>query len=690
MGVKIPFNSFAAGEISDSLSARYELQKFKSACKALQNFIVELHGDARRRPGTYFLEDLGGDAVLLPFSFSSDPSQNYVLVFSNLKIRIANQTGFLKSAGVPIEIVSPYTTSQLTGISWAQSGDVVYLAHKSHALRKLTRAAALSWNLTTVSVDPTIAAPTGGAGTFTAGPLAAGQVAAPATQTVRYKLASVDAKGQVSLGSSAISVTSARETPDWIQGDSITLTWSAATGAVEYQVFRESGGYYGLVGVSDGTSFRDVKYAAETTKTPLEANNPFSGNNHPGLVAFHEQRLVLAGAALKPQTFYASQVGNFEGFAKSKPLKDDDPYEYTIASGSIDAINWVSSFGELLLGTGGAEYKASGGNETITPSNVQIKQQSYWGSAQLPPLIIGNSILHVQRQGSKVRDLFYSLEKDGYAGNDLSVLTPHLFDGRSIRQWSYQQAPGSVVWAVRDDGVLLGLTYLKEHEIWAWHRHVTAGEFRSVCALSGALEDQTFFVVKRTVGGQSKYYLELMQTKWTEDLGIDLAFFVDCGLSYYGPPATTISGLGHLEGKAVAVLADGSPVEGMVVGGGTILLPYAAQTVHVGLPYSSQLAPMPQEMDMRDGTSLGRLRTYGKSRIRVLETVGGRYGADLDNLFDFAYVPEDWSEAVPPFSGDLEFTPDGPLGAQSTVWIVQDRPLPMTVIALVLEVDLEG
>lgn len=691
MGMKIPFNSFVTGEIDESLSARYDLAKYKPACRVMKNFLVELHGNARRRPGTYFLEDLGSDSVLVPFQFSSDPAQCLVMIFSNLKVRFATTAGVIKVGGVPVEIATPYSAADLLTLSYAQSGDVVYLAHRNHALRTLSRTSATSFSLATVSFDPAIAAPTITSVTFTSGPDASSS-APPANFTLRYKVTAVNANGEESYSSATGSTATARHPSDWILGDKVTIVVGTVADATEYLVYREEGGYFGLVGVivAPDTSFIDVKYTAQTSKTPFEAKNPFADNNHPGIVTFHEQRLVLGGAALSPQTVYASQTGNYKGFFKRSPLLDDDPYEFTLASGSIDAINWMASFGELLLGTGSAEYQMTGGNEPVTPSNVQVKAQSYWGSAQLHPLIIGNSILHVQKQGAHVRDLFYSLEKDGYAGNDLTVLTPHLFEGYTLRQWAYQQAPNSVIWVVRNDGALLALTYMKEHDIWAWSRHDTDGQYRSICSITGEFEDNLFMVVKRTIGGETKYYLELMQQKWIAEDGIEDAFFVDCGLSYYGTPATTISGLAHLEGKEVAVLADGSPVEGLTVESGSITLPYPASVVHVGLPYTSILAPMPYEADAKDGTTLGRLRTVGLSRIRVLDTVGGRYGSSETDLYDFAYLPDEWGAAVQPYSGDLEFSPNNQHASTSTVYITQERPLPMTIIALVLDVTYEG
>jgi hypothetical protein len=800
--MKIPFNSFATGEIDASLSARYDLAKYKPACRLMKNFLVEVHGNARRRPGTYFLEDLGADAVLLPFQFSSDPGQCLTLVFTDLKLRFATAAGFIKLAGVPVELTTPYSLSQLLEISYAQSGDVVYLAHKSHALHKLSRFSNTNWVLSEVPFAPGVVTPTGMTGVFTSGPVQSGQVVAPQDFTLRYRVAAANEVGAVSYGSQPVEVPTARHPSDWIQGDHVDLTIPAVVGAVEYLVYREEGGYYGLVGVvrdktenaldavvstthrwaekvsgqnnttarlyfsstawatvgqqiyvtgptkyrgthvitAKGTGvglvsnpyvefviygaafnegvlfggsliplvsvytvkyaqattfgfyFVDSKYVAQTSRTPKDEYNPFRGGNNPCLVGFHEQRLVIGGTVNSPQTVYGSMTANFEEFSKRSPLQEDDTFEHTVASGSIDAINWLASFGDLLVGTGSAEHQLTGGRngDGITPSNVQIKAQSYWGSTQIPPLVIGNSVMHVQKQGSHVRDLFFSFEKDGYAGNDLTILAPHLFEGYTLRQWTYQQAPGSVVWCVRNDGVLLALTYMKEHDIWAWSQHHTEGQYRSICSITGEFEDQLFCVVKRTVNGVTKYFLELMLHKWIAEEGIEEAFFVDCGLSYYGTPATVISGLGHLEGKSVAVLAEGSPVEGLTVTSGSITLPYPASTVHVGLPFQSILAPMPFEADAKDGTTLGRLRTVGLSRIRVLDTVGGRYGSSPGRMDDFPYLPDDWGAAVTPYSGDLEFSPDAEHTSQTTVYIEQERPLPMTIVALMLDVAYEG
>lgn len=160
-----------------------------------------------------------------------------------------------------------------------------------------------------------------------------------------------------------------------------------------------------------------------------------------------------------------------------------------------------------------------------------------------------------------MRDLFYSLEKDGYAGNDLSIFAPHLFDGHTIKQWAYQAAPSSTIWCVRDDGLLLALTTMKEHDIWGWSRHVTDGEVLSVATISGDNGDAVLLVVKRTINGSTKYYLERLADPFQPGDGIAEFRTDDCGVSQRSTePTHTVTGLGHLEGRTLAVLADGSPV----------------------------------------------------------------------------------------------------------------------------------
>lgn len=692
---RVAFRNFTGGEVTPTLSARYDLQKFGSFLQCCENFIPNLHGDIERRPGMRFIADLGGKSVLIPFQFNTEPENNYVLIFREGSITVASADGLL--SGVSIE--SPYALDDVYALSTAQAGDIVYLAHKNYVLRKLTRSGTApdyDWALEEVVLNQSIAAPAAPTVTFVRDN---GDDSAPLNYTLRYVVTAVDGDGVESVAS-AVGSTSGKYPTDWVVGNHVDLAWTAVDGAEEYNVYRESAGYYGFIGVSRSTSFQDQNFEPDTATTPKEDWNPFEGGNNPATVAFHQQRLVLGGTKDDPASFFMSRTGDYENFRKSRPLQDDDPVEYMLASGSIDEIRWMASFGDLLIGTSGAEYKATSSGAAITSSDVQISVQSYWGSSGLAPLIIGQSVMHCQRSGSHVRDLYYSWESDGYAGNDLSLLAPQLVESHHIMQWAFQQSPGSNIWAVRDDGVLLCLTYMKEQNVYGWSRHVTQGKVLSVAVISGSQEDVVMLVVEREVGGAKKYFLERLAGRLRDTDGIEEAFYVDCGLtSRRETAAEMMTGLGHLEGADVVALADGSPVEGLKVADGAVTLPYAAKVVTVGLNYVSALSPLPLETDTQQGATLGKRRAYGKCVLRLYRSVGGKYAAtEPGDLFDVAgwkgrtaydlpFLPEKYGEACQPFSGDIEISLPSGQDADTSLWLMQDRPMPFRVVAIMADVD---
>lgn len=861
---RIAFRNFTGGEVTPTLSARYDLQKFGTFLQCCENFIPNIHGDIERRPGTRFVSDLGRESVLLPFQFNTEPENNYVLIFQEDVIRVATASGLIEG----VNIASPYALADVYELSFAQAGDVVYLAHKKYPLHKLMRfgnAPDYEWALQEVALNVSLPAPGRPTATWHRGPKnseSSEEYTQNETSVLRYKVTAVGADGVESLASPECEVT-ARFPTDWVQGDYVEVTWESVPGAAYYNIYRESAGYYGFVGTIDATgasggtlinikvgeelgrlvnysgsitrtiekvegmvgdsadhhpsdttsdlivianpaqpaffaegklfvrvtkttktylwenvehsensdqvyyewerslisestekiwamvtprseddpsgayaeyvamksegstvnndapngifgpytvipvyegattlTFQDQNYEPDTSMTPKEDWNPFEGENNPATVTFHQQRLVLGGTRDNPASFYMSRTGDFENFRKSRPLQDDDPVEYMLASGSIDDIRWVASFGDLLIGTSGAEYTATSNGAAITSSDVQISTESFWGSSGLQPIVIGNSVLHCQRSGHHVRDLAYSWEKDGYAGNDLSLLAPEIVETHGIIQWAFQQSPGSNIWCARDDGVLLCLTYMKEQNVFAWSRHETAGRVLSVASISGSREDVVLFVVEREFAGKKRYFLERLAPRLSEDRPLEQAVYVDCSLSVTREEASReVDGLGHLEGAEVVALADGSPAENLTVKDGKVELPYPAKVVTVGLNYTSVLSPLPIEADMQTGSSLGKRRAYGKVVLRLHRTVGGSYAAtragDLfkreawkeREFFDLPFVPERYDEPCALFSGDVELSLPGGQDADTSVILKQDRPMPFRLVGIMAEVD---
>lgn len=318
-----------------------------------------------------------------------------------------------------------------------------------------------------------------------------------------------------------------------------TITWNAAVGAGSYNIYRERNGIFGFVGRSEALTFDEKNVDPDTGDSPPKYRDPFFGaDNKPGVSTYFQQRKVFARTNNKTQGMFFTQSGNYYNMTHSSPFRDDDAITRTIAAQQVNEIRWLVPLDKLIVLTSGGEWKvdtSEGG--TITPLSIQVRPQGYRGAANVPPLVIGNTVLFVQSRGARVRDLAYAIESDSFTGNDLSVLAEDLFEGYTIKEWCYAQEPYSIIWCVRSDGALLGMTYLREHEVWAWHRHETDGTFESICSIPEGSEDAVYAIVKRDINGTTKRFIERMHTRRFTD--IKDGFFVDCGLTYDDPKTIT-------------------------------------------------------------------------------------------------------------------------------------------------------
>jgi len=323
------------------------------------------------------------------------------------------------------------------------------------------------------------------------------------------------------------------------------VSWTASSGIAEYNVYKESNGVYGFIGVASGTSFNDVGIDADTTDTPPAVRNPFNATgDYPSTVTYIQQRRGFANTDNDTEKVWLSRSANFKNFTVSSPLQDDDAVTFTVAGRQVNEVRHMIDLGKLLIFTSGGEWVIDGDSAgIIRPGEVNPKAQSYYGANTLPPIIIGGNALYVQARGSIIRDLGFDLQTDGYRGNDLTIFSAHLFDGYTIEDWAYQQIPHSIVWTVRSDGKLIGLTYVREHQLWAWHRHDFDGTVENVCCVPEGTEDALYLVIKRTINGATKRYIERLESRFVDTDAIEDSVFVDCSLSYDGrnTAATTMT-----------------------------------------------------------------------------------------------------------------------------------------------------
>lgn len=683
--------SFALGELSDALSGRIDMEWYGKGLAKAVNFYILPSGGATLRPGTEFcgaVPTQGQKARLVPFAFNG--VDTYALLFSGGRVYPMQDGGFVTGEGGAYSFEFAAGEDELPDLDFAQSGDVLWVVHPAYAPRKIMRYGHTDWRVEEPTFMPRIAAPANVAASTSAG----GSV------EYAYCVTAYTKDGYESSKSSTVTISSKDLGLD---NTTITLTWDAVAGAHEYKIYKDTGGTFGLVGYSKTTSWKDKNFEADLAVTPLEFENPFTGaGNYPACVGFIQQRLVFAGSRNDPQKVWMSRSGDFENFGRSNPTQDDDAIYISLYSRQVSWIRSLMSLRSLLVLTGGTEYTL-GGQTTegvLTPSQVRSVQQSAYGSAELTPCVVGNSIIMLQRGGNVVRDLTYDYSVDGYAGSDLTIRSQHLLHGHTITAWAYQTTPDGVLWAVRDDGMLLSLTYNREHQVYAWTRHQTDGVVEDVACVPGERRDEVYFVVRRHVDGKDVRYVERLAEPF-RDLTVvtaAMAWYVDCGLRYDGAPVTEIAGLDHLEGKDVSVLADGGPLNGMRVSGGKITLPRAYSTVLVGLPYDGLLKSLRVNAGDQFGPSQARRQKIGRIALRFDRSIGGdlgweRFGTDGE-VMEERWAPikyrtvQQGSFASRPFSGDrAQIMPSG-WDTRGQFMLRQRDPLPLTLLCAVLDVTL--
>ncbi len=418
------------------------------------------------------------------------------------------------------EVPTPYAAADLQTVYRSQSADVITLTHTGYRITDLSRTGHTTWTFTTVSMRPSIDAPAALSNNKSDGTLT--HWVATAVKLETYEESEVaPATGTTTAPSLAVP---------------ITITIPTVTGALEYNVYRDDGsGIYGFVGVSKAGTFKDYGFDPNFSLTPPATRDPFDGEDeHPACSGYLQQRKCYGGVRNNPETVYGSKTGQYKNFGQASPLRVDDAVTYPMASREVNTIRHILEVLESLVFTSGVEWALLGNADgALTPGSPGGKPKSFYGSSEVPPVIIGDNVLYVQAHANLIRDLNYDAKTSGYQGRDLSVFAPHLFAGKVIEHMDFAMIPDSIAWAQQDDGSLIGLTYLREHDVWGFHRHDTDGLYEDVACISEGNEDATYVLVNRTINGQTRRYLERFASRRIADVDVD-ARFMDSFLTFDG------------------------------------------------------------------------------------------------------------------------------------------------------------
>ena len=623
------------------------------------------------------------------------------------------------TVGKIVEVTTTYSITDIFEINHAQSADVLYLAHKDHEPAKLTRTTATSFTLSDIAfvdgpyldenlTDTTLYA-SSDTGTVTITASASLFTSADVGRLIRFRevlevtydewAAStsyandefVRYDGHVYKQVTGSTKTSGNTPPVHTSGTETygDIDWEYRhddTGYAKITVFTSATVVTAVVQEDDGgISVLPHNVVGSSNATKKWSLGAFDGDQgFPRAVAFYEERLYFAGTTGQPQSIFGSVTADFENHTPG--TEDDKAVNITIASDQVNVIKHLLPARFLQVLTTSSEFTLSGGTGTtpVTPTNINVLRETTFGSSDIRPLRAGNSTILIQKGLEKVKEITFDLDTDGLLGVDLSILADHLPRG-GLTDMIWQQEPELILWFVHSDGGLIGLTYDRANGAVGWHDHDLGGSgiVESITAIPSGAEDQVYLSVKRTINGATVRHIE---TLTTIDFGDDVgdAFYVDSGLTYSGSATTTITGLNHLEGETVAILADGAAHADKTVSGGSITLDRSSSKVHVGYSYSSIVETLRMEAGADDGIAQGKIKRIHGVTARFFKSVGAEIGPDVNNLdrLPFRDSSMDMDTAIPLFSGDKEiFFPSG-YDNDARVVIRQNQPLPMTVLAI--------
>lgn len=427
----------------------------------------------------------------------------------------------------------------------------------------------------------------------------------------------------------------------------------------------------------------------------FDAGHAWGANDYPSLNWFYEQRHFFAATPSVPNGIWASQSGLYTDMRLGTGL-DSEGLEFIIKL--AHKFVWVSAGVEILLGGSNAEFKLASNslNEAITPGNVRPSLLTNYGSIFSAPVRIDNSVVYVQKGARKIRRLASNFQSssyaDSYAARDITILSSHITKNKVINL-THATLPDSMIWGYRTDGVLVGLTYEPDHQVFGWHRHILAGtnaKVKSVAiakAVEDSIQDEIWAIVERTINGSTVKYVEYMIEGLSDEDDLEDAFFIDSGITKTGNDFTTVDGLDHLEGEEVQILADGAKQSPKTVASGEITLDYSANIAHVGLGFSSIVELLPIEGGNPEGTSQTLLKRIITVSLRLDRSLGFQIGDVYGNIDSYYFgPPENMGEAIPLFTGDTDPMPfPGSYDRQSRIKIVQSEPLPFNVLAVIYE-----
>lgn len=647
--------SFNAGEISPRMAARTDFEKYDSACALLQNYIPLVHGGVIRRAGTHFAAEVKTSSLftrLIPFEFST--VQAYVIEAGNLyfrfyrnlgRIDVPNTDGVISNGTFPTDLTGWTDDDSGTGTSVHDTGNggQMKLNGGSSGIAARTQAVTIGAGFTAVahviSFEVRTNAATLNIGTSSGGgQIKADTVYQPGFHVVEFTPGATTFHVRFKNPNNNDSFLDNVSLLDNVPLEIPTPYTTSELGFIQYAQSAD------VAWLTDDI-FKPRKLLrfgnmSWSLISYVPTADPFtSAGNFPATVGFIEQRIVFAATINSPQKFFMGRSGDFEDMTVGS--LDDDGLAYDIASGQVNTIFWLLETQRgLVLGTSGSEHTVTGSGveQAITPTNVLVRRRSNSGSRdQTRGIISGSSTVFVSKSGRKLMEFSYQYESDAFVALDLTLLAEHITEDAPIVEVAKVEEPSPILWAIKQNGELLSVTFNRAQDVIGWARHPLGGSFSggsplvesiTVIPHPGLARDSLWMIVKRTINGATKRYVEFLGEEEGAQGEVESPYerlLVDSGLTYSGGATSTLSGLGHLEGETVDIVGDGAVYPQKVVSGGQVTgLTPALTRADIGLHFEPRLRTLRPSIEGFQAV----LKAMPSIFVRVKDTLGIKVNGD--------------------------------------------------------------
>jgi len=418
-------------------------------------------------------------------------------------------------------------------------------------------------------------------------------------------------------------------------------------------------------------------YAVSANAEPLQASS-WEDGAYPKHITFYQDRLVFANSRNYPFTIWASETSNYYSFKIHSELVDSDSIQTNVVGDGLNEITAIVSLMSLIAFTENGVFR-TGIDVWNATGDFALTRQSRGGSSSVRPITIDNSCIYVKPTKDAIKDFYYQYQIDAYAGDQLDILARNLFENKKIKQLAFQEQD-KTIWVLFEDGSMAYCCYMKEQEVLGWNKFETSGKVVSIATIMSNFNDTLYLAVERENGICIERLDKRFNSKEVKD-----QIFLDSSIVHEesGAYFNTITGLNHLNGQSVDILADGFVIKNVLVENGTVTLNSYVTKAIIGLPYETRVETLDINYQGNGNATFGDKRRAVSAVVQFIDSCDCKMGTSngpLDEVIFRTNEPLGTPTPLKTEKKDINLTSSH--NEEEHIVIVQDKPLPFTVCAI--------